>query len=253
MQGPGKIDIHAVSALSIRDVAIKPGNHDQPIAIEVDMSGEAGIFQVEQTLVRKLLRTALRDQITVRACVHDPDSSRPHLIDCVALTERKLKPHASLSTFRVILRLGEGSPLMQAGDASAALSMTRFSVLTLHASRFTSSRLPSCSKKNFAASVVQPVWWLAPTPRAVVAVEVLVEQHVVAPVRIVLEAVRCRRRPAAGPCASRQENAGRGGWRQLVGHLAQRDQLPGAGRALDLEGIAVVVVVAAQRLDDQDS
>jgi len=88
----GKIDIHAVSALSIRNVAIKPGNHDQPIAIEVDMSGEAGIFQVEQTLVRKLLRTALRDQITVRACVHDPDSSRPHLIDCVALTERKLKP-----------------------------------------------------------------------------------------------------------------------------------------------------------------
>lgn len=88
----GKIDIHAVSALSIRNVAIKPGSHGQAVAIEVDMSGEAGIFQVEQTLVRKLLRTTLCEQVAVRACVHDPDSSRPHLIDCVALTERKLKP-----------------------------------------------------------------------------------------------------------------------------------------------------------------
>jgi metal-dependent HD superfamily phosphatase/phosphodiesterase len=56
------------------------------------MSGEAGIFQVEQTLVRKVLRTTLRDQIAVRACVYDPDLARSHLIDCVALTGRKLRP-----------------------------------------------------------------------------------------------------------------------------------------------------------------
>lgn len=88
----GKIDIHAISALSIRSVAIEPTHGNPPIAIEVDMSGEAGIFQVEQTLVRKLLRTPLRDEIAVRACVHDPDRMRPHLIDCVALTGRRLKP-----------------------------------------------------------------------------------------------------------------------------------------------------------------
>lgn len=92
----GKIDIHAVSALSIRSVAILPAAGEQPIAIEVEMSGEAGIFQVEQTLVRKLLRTTLRDQIAVRACVHDPDHSQPRLLDCVVLAERKLRPALSL-------------------------------------------------------------------------------------------------------------------------------------------------------------
>lgn len=88
----GKIDIHAISALSIRSVAIRPTGGDPPIAIEVDMSGEAGIFQVEQTLVRKVLHTTLRDQIAIRACVYDPDLARPHLIDCVALTGRRLRP-----------------------------------------------------------------------------------------------------------------------------------------------------------------
>lgn len=87
----GKIDIHAISALSIRNIAIKPIAGQQPIAIEVDMSGEAGIFQVEQTLVRKLLRTTLRDQVAVRACIYGPDSRQSRLIDCVALNERNLK------------------------------------------------------------------------------------------------------------------------------------------------------------------
>ena len=41
-----------------------------------------------------------------------------------------------------------------------------------------------------AMSPVQPVWWLAPEPGPVVAVEVLVEQDQVAPVRVVLEALR---------------------------------------------------------------
>lgn len=88
----GKIDIHAISALSIRTVTIESTQSDPPVAIEVDMSGEAGMFQVEQTLVRKLLRTPLRDLITVRACVYDSNHVQPHLIDCVALAGRKLRP-----------------------------------------------------------------------------------------------------------------------------------------------------------------
>lgn len=88
----GKIDIHAISALSIRSVAIQATGAQPPIAIEIDMRGEAGIFQVEQTLMRKLLRTPLRDLIAVRACIYDPDPTHSHLIDCVALTGRRLKP-----------------------------------------------------------------------------------------------------------------------------------------------------------------
>jgi metal-dependent HD superfamily phosphatase/phosphodiesterase len=49
----GKIYIHAVSALSIRNVAIKPGNYGQAVAIEVDMSGEAGIFRVPAEMLRR--------------------------------------------------------------------------------------------------------------------------------------------------------------------------------------------------------
>ena len=44
-------------------------------------------------------------------------------------------------------------------------------------------------------------------PGAVVAVEVLVEQDEIAPVRIVLELAACRRRPAAGRRSSSQEDA----------------------------------------------
>jgi metal-dependent HD superfamily phosphatase/phosphodiesterase len=88
----GKIDIHAISALSIRNVAIQATGGDPPIAIEVDMRGEAGIFQVEQTLIRKLLRTPLHNLITVRACIYDPDPTHLHLIDCVTLTGQRLQP-----------------------------------------------------------------------------------------------------------------------------------------------------------------
>jgi hypothetical protein len=66
----GKIDIHAVSALSIEAVNIKPGQ-DIPVEIEVIMSNSAGIFQVEQTLVSKLIKTSLAKYVTVTATVSD--------------------------------------------------------------------------------------------------------------------------------------------------------------------------------------
>ena len=42
----------------------------------------------------------------------------------------------------------------------------------------------------FATNPVHPVWWLAPSPGAVVGVEVLVEEDVVAPVGVGLEFLR---------------------------------------------------------------
>ena len=60
-----------------------------------------------------------------------------------------------------------------------------------------------------------------------------------------------RRTPAAGPCSSRRKiRVSRRG--QLVGDLLDRDEAARAGRALDLEVVAVVVMELLQRLDDQE-
>lgn len=91
----GRIDIHSVSALAIDRVTIRAGA-DRPIHIEVDMHSEAGLFQLQETLVRKLLRTPLASMITVTACISRDDSAdTPRLIDCLALVEGSLASHAS--------------------------------------------------------------------------------------------------------------------------------------------------------------
>ena len=84
---------------------------------------------------------------------------------------------------------------------------------------------------------------------AVVAVEVLVEQNQIAPVRIVLERLDAaeHRTPAI---LVAQEDA-RHPARELRGHLAEGHELPGSGRALDGESVAVVVMELLQRLDQE--
>lgn len=83
----GKIDIHSVSALSIEEVYIRQGDIT-PVEIEVVMSNSAGIFQVQETLVRKLLQTPLKDYVTVRACTAPADEIiDERIIHCVALQD----------------------------------------------------------------------------------------------------------------------------------------------------------------------
>src|SRR5947209_5841594 len=83
-----------------------------------------------------------------------------------------------------------------------------------------------------------------------VAVEVLVEEHEILPVRVVaIESVRGVHRPAA--LAVLQENAGHSA-RDLGGHLPERHHRSGAGRALDLEVVAEIVVELLERLDEQE-
>ena len=86
-------------------------------------------------------------------------------------------------------------------------------------------------------------------PRAVVAVEVLVEQDVVAPVRIVLEFGRSAvdRPPAVGAA---QEGAGQPA-HQLLGDLEQGHAMARAGGAFDRERVAVEGVEVDQRAHDQ--
>jgi metal-dependent HD superfamily phosphatase/phosphodiesterase len=62
----GKIDIHSVSALAIDEVRIEAGK-DYPVEITVVMNNSAGIFQIEDTLTRKVVRGPLSRWVTVTA------------------------------------------------------------------------------------------------------------------------------------------------------------------------------------------
>lgn len=64
----GKADIHAISAMAVRDVTIRAGK-DTPVHIEVTMEKPAGLFQVERLLGRKLLGAGLKPYVGLRACV----------------------------------------------------------------------------------------------------------------------------------------------------------------------------------------
>lgn len=93
----GRVDIHQVSALAIDRVTIRAGT-ERPVHIEVDMHSDAGLFQLQESLVRKLLRTPLRDLVSVTACVGGREGSEtPRIIDCIALVEGKLTSQAGAS------------------------------------------------------------------------------------------------------------------------------------------------------------
>src|SRR5215470_18964951 len=85
--------------------------------------------------------------------------------------------------------------------------------------------------------------------RAVVAVKVLVEEHEVTPVWVALEFLGAAVDGPASVGAS-QEDA-RQPPRQLRGDLPEVQPRAGAGRELDLQGVAVEVVELLQRLEQQ--
>ena len=64
----GSTSIHVVSALSIERVMIAKGR-EKPIEIIVEMSNSSGIFQVEETLGKKLIGCPLEPYIDVTAMV----------------------------------------------------------------------------------------------------------------------------------------------------------------------------------------
>lgn len=65
----GKIDIHSISALSIREVEIEKGV-ERPVMIRVDMIDPAGVFQVEEVLLPKIKTSLLRDLVEIRVTVN---------------------------------------------------------------------------------------------------------------------------------------------------------------------------------------
>lgn len=64
----GKYDIHALSALAIREVEIVKGQSgDRPVRIVVDMDNEAGIFQIEEVLGKKIKSSSIARYVEVEA------------------------------------------------------------------------------------------------------------------------------------------------------------------------------------------
>lgn len=89
----GKLDIHSVSALAIEEVNINRSSSGVPVEIEVCMSNSAGIFQVEETLVKKVNATPLRNHVLVHVRsinAHDPYEKR--IISNAVLENGKLRP-----------------------------------------------------------------------------------------------------------------------------------------------------------------
>ncbi|MEM1550214.1 MAG: HD domain-containing protein [Candidatus Methanomethylicia archaeon] len=62
----GKKDIHSLSALAIKRVEIEEGNI-KPLKIKVVMENPAGIFQIQNVLMKKISTSGLRDLIEITA------------------------------------------------------------------------------------------------------------------------------------------------------------------------------------------
>jgi len=71
--GPKAGDIHQFSANSIEDVRIQAGGA-KPIRIEVQMSSEVGLFQIEEVLLAKISASTIRDHIELFAIVNNGES-----------------------------------------------------------------------------------------------------------------------------------------------------------------------------------
>ncbi len=71
----GAVNIHSVSAQSIKEVRIEPGD-ERPVRIVIELGGTAGIFQVDELLQRKLKHSTLVSYVEVVARL---DSTTEHL------------------------------------------------------------------------------------------------------------------------------------------------------------------------------
>ena len=74
-QGPRVGDIHQYSANSIEEVRISKGQ-EKPIRIEIFMSSEVGLFQVEEVLMHKIGNSTAKSHIELYTQVQDGEQKR---------------------------------------------------------------------------------------------------------------------------------------------------------------------------------
>jgi metal-dependent HD superfamily phosphatase/phosphodiesterase len=88
----GNINIHSVSALSIEQVAISKGV-EMPIDITIVMSNSAGIFQVQEGLLHKVLHSPMNGlvNIAVSTTPEDVPTDR-RIVHCLKMTNSHLVP-----------------------------------------------------------------------------------------------------------------------------------------------------------------
>jgi len=55
----GKVDIHAISALSIEKVEVEVAETGKPIIIKIKMSNSAGVFQIDELLKPRIVNSGL--------------------------------------------------------------------------------------------------------------------------------------------------------------------------------------------------
>ena len=75
----GQASIHTISALSIETCEITRGK-DRPIRLNISLNNSAGIFQLEETLVKKLMHSPLEPYIDVVAATIPRDGDKDHRI-----------------------------------------------------------------------------------------------------------------------------------------------------------------------------
>jgi metal-dependent HD superfamily phosphatase/phosphodiesterase len=64
----GKVDIHSVSAMAIRDIDLDKGT--KPLRLTVGMDNPAGVFQVQAVLEKKLSTSGLSDHVEIDVLVN---------------------------------------------------------------------------------------------------------------------------------------------------------------------------------------
>jgi metal-dependent HD superfamily phosphatase/phosphodiesterase len=74
----GKLDMHSLSALSIKRVEIERGSL-RPVRIKVFMTSYAGFFQIERVLLPKVETTPIREHVEVAPFIIKPDGSEEPL------------------------------------------------------------------------------------------------------------------------------------------------------------------------------
>jgi uncharacterized protein len=80
----GKIDIHSVGALAVDQVVIARGT-DKPIEINVSMNNSAGIFQVEETLAKKVINSPIAKYVNLTATTENGSEQDHRIVHQVKL------------------------------------------------------------------------------------------------------------------------------------------------------------------------
>jgi metal-dependent HD superfamily phosphatase/phosphodiesterase len=72
---PRQGDIHKLSAAAIKNVRISRGT-DNPVRIEIQMTGEVGLFQIEEVFLPKIARSTAKSYIELYALVDNGEPKR---------------------------------------------------------------------------------------------------------------------------------------------------------------------------------